>query len=186
MHLEALSRSDLDVAQRRPLLDTLEVGATAHPDDAHRRRVTLDQRVHRLRGGVGDEIDVVRPDPFGEFRDGLHHTSRDPTVGRVRRRHHHGGDDRSTREFDGDSFRERSTDIDPDADSGHVGAVTPRAAVATRWRSASHGLRTNMCSAPNTYTVARSSWATSDGTVGHTPVASARKIGRRGRPFADR
>ena len=79
VHLEALARSDLDVAQGRPLLDPLEVGATAHPDDAHRRRVTLDQRVHRLRGGVRDEIDVVRPDLFGEFRDGLHHTSGDPT-----------------------------------------------------------------------------------------------------------
>ena len=123
VHLEALARSDLDVAQGRPLLDPLEVGATAHPDDAHRRRVTLDQRVHRLSGGVRDEIDVVRPDLFGEFRDGLHHTSRDPTRGRVRRRHHHGGDDRSTREFDGDSFRERSTDVDPDANSGHTEAV---------------------------------------------------------------
>ena len=80
LHSEALARGDLDVAEPVVRFSTrLRSGRRPIPITPTRRRVALDQCVHRLRGRVRDEIDVVRPDLFGEFGDGLHDAGGDAT-----------------------------------------------------------------------------------------------------------
>ena len=165
------------------LLDPCEVGPATHADHADLGGVALEQAFTAWVVEWVTRSMLSGADLLGEFGDGRDDARGDATRrpcawwARPRWR-------RSTPEqLDGHRLGERAADVDADANT----QVMSRAGAPwRRWRDLlsrlpMRGLTTNdVQRAENVDRRPASTWATSDGTVGQTPVASARKIGRRG------
>ena len=128
---------------------------------------------------MGDEFDAIGADCHGDVGDGSDHPFGDATVVTVGRRHDRRSDDRHAGQIDSDGLSERAADVD--AHPQHRGHDATVAGCNVRpGRRAKRGLTANAYAAPHRYTDVSAPWATNDGSVGQIPVASARKIGRRG------
>ena len=119
-----LPRAELDLRQLGALARLGELGTTSHPDDADHAHVALEQRVHRLRRRVGDELDLIGADLRGDVGDALHDARCHALLGIVGGRQHRLGDDAGL-EIDRNGLRERSPDVDADADCHQSAAPTP-------------------------------------------------------------
>ena len=145
---------ELEVADAGALAGQPQLGLGADADDPDARDVALEQRVHRLRRRVGDELDAVavlaelveqRPQ---RLRDALG----DPAGGGVARRHDGVRAHAQRLQGERDRLREGAADVDADADAGRHAAAAltpspspPRGAVAapaaTRTRRGRRGRR---------------------------------------------
>ena len=173
---------ELEVADLRALAREPQLGLDADADHADTGDVALEQRVHRLRRGVGDELDAVAVvlevvEQRAQRRgDALAHAAR----GGVRRRHDGVGAELERVDGERDGLRERAADVHADPDAARVAeSVTPsrsrRPAPPARRLPREHVDR-----AERRRRRAAPPGRSSPCEVGWIPVSSARKTGSRG------
>ena len=174
--VERPALAELDAGTDRPLARLAQVGRPAHADHADAGDVPFEQRVDGLGGRVRDEVDALRADFDRELRDDVDDAGRDAVRVVVRRRHDRVGDDGAAFHVEGDGFRERPADVDPDANRHRLSAASRptrpnprrpahRPRLRRRRRRAcgverrNCGRSTNMYNAPSAYTVMSASCA---------------------------
>jgi hypothetical protein len=112
-------RRELEVADLRALAGEAQLGLGADADHADARDVALEQRVHRLRGRVGDELDpvAVRAEVVEQHPQHLGDALGDTRGGGVAGRHD--GVRAQLERVDGERHRlgERPADVDANPDA---------------------------------------------------------------------
>ncbi len=119
---------ELHVAHARALARAAQLGLGPDADHADARDVAFEQRVHRLRGRVGDQLDLTAPlaQAFEQRaqrrRDALAHAAGRAVTGG----HDLVVQQRQRVRLQGDGLREGPAHVDADADGAHAAAASMR------------------------------------------------------------
>ena len=111
-----------------------QVRRSPHADHADLGDVPLEQRVDRLGGRVGDELDSLGPDFGGQAAHDLDNAGRDPVDVVVRRRDDGIRDDGGLRGVEGDRLGERAADVHAYPDAHRSAARVDQRAVGSDFR----------------------------------------------------
>ena len=126
-HAERASLAQLDPRADGALARLAQVGRPPHADHADPGDVAFEQRVHRLRRRVRDELDALGP-TSRRAGDHVHDAGRNTLGVVVRGRHDRLGDDRAGVGVERDGLRERPADVHTETDAhGSVLGVDERA-----------------------------------------------------------